>query len=241
MRRGSTLISEMALLALAVVSAHGGPLPAGAAGAVPHLTTAQLWAIAAGANLAYERGDGLDRLQFDCGASCAQAMLRRSWGVNGAADAEPVLVLLATVGHTAVLRQDLTALASVPPRQLEKWLSDQPPDRRQRLRFAYQHRLGFKNGWLLGWDLGRLINVARAAYTAGWIDESTAWAHIMPAARRLQQSYSSWDELSQNYLLGRRYWAGGDQTQAKFDAAAEWLRFSPQSPWQRLAWSTPLY
>jgi hypothetical protein len=224
------------------VSACSGPLlaSASASSAGPRLSTAQLWAIAAGANLAYERGDGLDRLEFGCGARCAQTMLRGGWGVNGTSDAEPMLVLLARVGHTAVLRLDLAALSSVPQAKLEPWLRAQPPDRRQRLRFAYQHRVEFKNGELLGWDLGRLINVARAAYTAGWMDESTAWAHILPAARRLQQAYSSWDELSQNYLLGRRYWAGADETQVKFEAAAAWLRTNPQSPWRQLDWSTPL-
>ncbi|HYL05096.1 MAG TPA: DUF1266 domain-containing protein, partial [Thermoanaerobaculia bacterium] len=83
-------------------------------------------------------------------------------------------------------------------------------------------------------------DLARAMVTAGWLTEAAAWTHILPAARRLQQEYRSWEEMSRNFMVGRHYWGEGGATQAKFDAAAAWLLANQDSPWRRLAWTTRL-
>jgi hypothetical protein len=51
-------------------------------------------------------------------------------------------------------------------------------------------------------------------------------------------AYSWWQELSDNYLLGRRFWGGRDETQPQFETRARWLTTDPHSLWRRLAWST---
>lgn len=42
--------------------------------------------------------------------------------------------------------------------------------------------------------------------------------------------------MSENYLLGRRYWGEGEDLQKYFDAAAHWLLTDRRSPWRRLDW-----
>ena len=214
-------------------------LPLSDPGGGARLTIPQLWAIAAGANLRF-KDSRFDRLEVGSTVIEAQGMLREQWSVTGPSAAEPLLDSLATVGHTAVLRAILPKVSALPPTRFEQWVAEQQPDQRRLLRFAYEHRTELKDGELLGWDLSRLINVARAEYRAGWIDEATAWRHIMPAARRLQRAYSSWQELSDNYLLGRRFWGGRDETQPQFESRARWLTTDPHSPWQHVAWNTPL-
>jgi hypothetical protein len=59
---------------------------------------------------------------------------------------------------------------------------------------------------LTAWDFGRYIYLCRAGYNARWLTEKEAWFRILPAARLLQASYSSWDEFATDYLLGRYFW-----------------------------------
>ena len=59
---------------------------------------------------------------------------------------------------------------------------------------------------LTAWDFGRYIFLCRAGYNARWLTEEEAWFRILPAARLLQASYSSWDEFAMDYLLGRYFW-----------------------------------
>ena len=69
----------------------------------------------------------------------------------------------------------------------------------------YYKKLGEKS--LLGWDYGRYICLCRWGYLVGWLNEQEAWEKIMPAAELLQKSFSSWEDLGRNYLIGRLFWS----------------------------------
>ena len=56
------------------------------------------------------------------------------------------------------------------------------------------------------WDFGRYISVCRMGYMAGWLTEDEAWARIMPVARMLQASFSSWSDYAFDYVMGREFW-----------------------------------
>jgi hypothetical protein len=202
----------------------------------PRLTPAQRWALAAGANMARARGDSLDSLAIVLPRKKLRAMLLEGWNIKGPEDVEPMLDLLDREGHTHRLRHMLKVIATVPPRELDAWLGQYDAEVQRALRFAMQHREAFKDGEIVAWDLERLIFVARAAFSAGYLDEAKAWQHIEHAALRLRRTYRSWSEMSENYLLGRRYWGEGEDLQKYFDAAAHWLLTDKKSPWRRLDW-----
>ena len=237
---GLVLIGLILLRGIRSRRARGASAAPGLAGGQPGLTRTQLWGLAAAAIFARRNNDGWDRLKLGASVEAVRAMLRESWNVHGPAEVEPTLDWLTGAGHTERLHQDLAALAGVAPANVEAWLARQRPEAARRLRFAQRHRTEFKDGKLVAWDLVRLINLARALVTAGWLTETAAWKHLLPAARRLQREYRSWEDLSRNFMLGRHYWGEGEATQAKFDAAAAWLLSDPGSPWRRLAWTTPL-
>lgn len=204
----------------------------------PRLTPAQRWALAAGANMARARGDSLESLAIVLPRKKLRAMLLEGWKIKGPEDVEPRLAWLDREGHTHQLRAMLKAIAAVPPPQLDAWLGQYDEDVQRAFRFAMQHREAFKDGEIVAWDLERLIFVARAAFSAGYLDEGKAWQRIEHAAQRLRRTYGSWSEMSENYLLGRRYWGEGEDLQQYFDAAAHWLLTDRRSPWRRLDWGT---
>ncbi len=115
-------------------------------------------------------------------------------------------------------------------------------ERKQELLVArqYYNKLGDKS--IKGWDYTRYIAMCRWGYTVGYISEDEAWAKIMPAARKLQKTFDSWEDLGQNYLIGRRFWSYS-QTQTSgdlFTEAFNRLTQNPNSPWKRYPWDMDL-
>jgi hypothetical protein len=113
-------------------------------------------------------------------------------------------------------------------------------EERQTYQFVWDNLANFKDGHLLAWDYGRLINVGRFCYTAGYLSEGLVWERIMVVARRLQMSYTSWEELGQQYGLGWQYWKNGQALQTRQLKAQQWLLTNPNSPWIQLSWQTAL-
>jgi hypothetical protein len=103
---------------------------------------------------------------------------------------------------------------------------------------------------LLAFDYIRKIEMCRWAYMCGWLDEQEAWNLIMPAAKKLQQNYTSWKDLGENYLIGREFNAEeytNDMTEDPLsDNDDEYvdnlhrLLTEPLSPWLILKWNTPV-
>ncbi len=63
---------------------------------------------------------------------------------------------------------------------------------------------GKKKG-ILAWDLCRVSSLAQWGYTAGYLSYGEALELIGPAAERLGETFSSWEEVYENFLDGY-YW-----------------------------------
>lgn len=86
---------------------------------------------------------------------------------------------------------------------------------------------------LIAGDVASTIELARRVYTAGTIDEVTAWAWIRAAARTARAAYRSWGEYATALLL----WTRMDfQNIARADRAAAYYAKQPSSPWQQVPW-----
>jgi hypothetical protein len=92
----------------------------------------------------------------------------------------------------------------------------------------------------LAWDLCRAANIVNAGYAANYLTAREAWDRLMAIARTTQSSFSSWQEMSDNFLDGREIWA--NERSPKFDAVAKVL-LNPNdsnSPWNQNPWKTDL-
>lgn len=207
---------------------------------LPTLTPAQRWAIAAGGNLAKINSSNFDYLHNGHSRRGMKYMLKRWWGIKNAAQSHEMVHWLMKEGHRAEFNTIFPQIASLAPNEFQARVSQFDPMRQQHLKFIYESREYLANGGLVAWDMGRLINICRGAYVAGYLTEPEAWGYIMPAARAIQQVYHSWSEVSTGYLLGWRYWQQGKRTEPFYVEQAEWLKTNPTSPWQQLAWNTPL-
>ncbi len=95
---------------------------------------------------------------------------------------------------------------------------------------------------ILAWDLGRCISLCRWGYICGYITEAEAWELMMPAARLLQANYRSWDQMAQEYLVGRQFWNNTIYREGEYKLLGIKYRLlhDPNSPWVKLPWQTKL-
>ncbi len=100
----------------------------------------------------------------------------------------------------------------------------------------YRHKVGAKS--IIGWDYSRYIFITRQSYLCGYISQKEAWKHIMYAAGILHNTFSSWRELGENYLIGRQFWSAKDTAKDgyKYEDAVMMLLNMPSSPWVKLSW-----
>jgi hypothetical protein len=96
---------------------------------------------------------------------------------------------------------------------------------------------------ILTWDYGRLIFLCRWGYMCGYITEEEAWTIIIEIARMLQKQFDSWEDLGQNYIIGRQFWFYEEMQKEgyKFEDAFQRLVDMPSSPWNMYPWDMDLY
>jgi hypothetical protein len=77
-------------------------------------------------------------------------------------------------------------------------------------------------------------------YILHYLDEKEAWNLLLANARKVQASFSSWQEMSDNFLDGRKIWNEAPDNQ--FDACSKLLLNprDPNSPWNQNPWKTDL-
>jgi hypothetical protein len=93
----------------------------------------------------------------------------------------------------------------------------------------------------VGWNYPRAINLARWGYISGYLQEDEAWNFILPAAERLQKTFSSWQELGQVYLDARAKWYSNRLAiRRQADYAYRVLLAYQGSPWRKYPWNLDL-
>jgi hypothetical protein len=111
-----------------------------------------------------------------------------------------------------------------------------------RIEVVRRHYRSLGSKSILAWDYCRYINLCRWAYIAGYITEGEAWAKIMPAARRIQQTFSSWQEMGEDYLIGREFWSYTETQKSgeKYRNIYQKLVSDPFGPWHYSKWDLNL-
>ena len=224
---------------------------AGSVRAVEHtdLTPEQKgWALATSAVLWERNADRHDLLAgrelTEANRRDRQQLLERSWGVRNRDDLLSSLSWIHSGGSRRPFRElgeKVLAMSPARRRELEPARQERPVfDQQVLVVDVYYRRLGAKG--LLGWDYARYVALCRWGYQSAYLTEDEAWGHIIPAARLLQATFSSWKELGENYLIGREFWSPEEHRQsgALLRKALHRLLTNPDSPWKRYPWDLNL-
>ena len=163
------------------------------------------------------------------------------WGVNSRED---LLKMFTWLDEEGGHRKNFNAIAAMSQAQVDalKARFAANPEAANQVAVAREYApiLGAKS--LLGWDYERYVTLCGWGARAGYLTEDEAWSRIMPVARKLQQTFSSWDDLGQNYLIGRKFWslARTEKSGAQYTEAVQWLETAPESPWKKYPWNLNL-
>jgi len=208
--------------------------------------TQKQWALATCAVLTYRNGRSHDVLggQTEADGRCKQ-ILSRGWNIKSREDLLNMLRRLEYGGHRKEYDRWVRRLEQLSPEergQVRRHVALEGGTVSNRMDVVLATRERFKETGLAGWDFSRYVSLCGWGFRAGYLTEEEAWALIMPAARLLQKTFSSWADLADNYVEGHRFWSLSESLEeaGQIWRAVDFLRWNPHSPWARLKWETPL-
>ncbi len=173
-----------------------------------------------------------------------RSLIDEWWGIKTRADLLGDLTWLNEGGHRKSFELAGIYAVGLSEDQYQKLL-EQLKDKEQtchKYRIAREHYAQLRAKSIAAWDYARFINLCRWGVMAGYISEQEAWQLIMPTARTIQKSFNSWEDMGQNYLIGRKFWAYGQnkgQEYLNYDAFQRLLDMR-SSPWNSYDWNMDL-
>lgn len=233
--------------------APAAPEPASAAQAsaaapAPLTGTQKAWALAASALLTESNmghHNTLAESDLTPGQIRAEKQsLSQQWGIEDRTSLLLALSALDQAGHRSAFATIGQRVSGLSEQDLQAVLAsvrgDKDATHGVTVARKYYQRLGDKS--LVGWDYSRYISLCRWGYSLGYLSAEEAWQGIMHAARIIRNTFSSWRELGENYLIGREFWSY-EQTQqdGKFmREVCDRLLSDAHSPWNRIPWAIDL-
>lgn len=210
--------------------------------------TPHAWALAASALLCHLNGGRDDLLGTHVATAQNMRMEKQAladwWGVNSKEDLLASLDWIDRGGHRQSWDDIASYLALLSEDELQAVLVEVAKDyeTKHQVDMVMEHATALGRKSLLGWDYSRYIYLCRCGYACGYLTDKEAWDLIMPVATMLQKTFGSWEELGQNYLIGREFWS---YEQMERDGhtirrAYETLVSSPSSPWKLNPWDMDL-
>jgi len=202
----------------------------------------QRWAIAASAILSTFNHERLDTLSSNESTLGARNMLQNSWGIGSRDDFLQTLQWIDQGGHRQVFSELGARAADLSPDDLSKAVSRLNAEDANSVMVAHRYYKQFGAQSIAAWDYARYINLCRWGVAAGYISEEEAWPRAMHAAQILQQTFASWREFGENYLVGREFWSLSRTRDNGQQMRAIYLQLVNDrgSPWNRIPWNLPL-
>lgn len=166
------------------------------------------------------------------------------WDVRSREDLIETLKWIEEGGHRKDLDDMRRFVASLPNEERAAFLKQAGtnPEMANKISVMSLYRPIYGDKSIVAWDFARYTALCGWGYVAGHFTEEEAWQRMMPAARVLQQTFDSWEDMGRNYMIGREFWSlqhtqrTGDSMQRAFKR----LRTDTQSPWKTIPWNLDL-
>lgn len=111
-----------------------------------------------------------------------------------------------------------------------------------RMSVVQQYGQKFGARGILAWDLCRYVCLVRWGFRLGFVSEQEANELLLPVAKRLQSTYSSWQQMGEEYLIGRKFWdeEHWKKNATEYNRIYKLLLTEKNSPWMKIPWNTDL-
>lgn len=154
----------------------------------------------------YEQSDMMKELE--------QALLDRDWGVTDRASLDETLEWLLTEGHNEEALYMFTDIGAegMSREEIVAALDENGFDEEEKVMIlaVYDAKAAYGENAIAGWDLSRAMSLMGWGYLAGYYTYEEAMDKSLETARRIQQTFGSWDDFFNSYFLGYSYWSSQD-------------------------------
>lgn len=217
------------------------------------LTTEEQWAVACGADLAFQNGQYLNDLTTGLSKQDCRQLLSTWWDIDSKEELLETTTWLFNEGHRIAYDTIWLAINTVSIKESKQFIREyvaanklEEADYMEKLRNMRDALELFREKQVIDqdtqpdmliWDYARVINLARGGFDAGYISREEALALIMACVPNIRKMYTSWKQLSISYQFARCVWNGTDGTD--LDAmltGMQVLLTHPKSPWITLPW-----
>lgn len=90
-----------------------------------------------------------------------------------------------------------------------------------------------ENHSILAWDMGRLVLVTRCCVDASYISKDEGWEFIRDAYKECKKVYKNWEELANEYVIGRAMFGGEGFMLNGIMEITKNLIEDKESPWKK--------
>lgn len=206
------------------------------------------WPLAVAAVFGICSGDPWDRLAFR-NLENASSGLQEAWGIRSRAQLLSRLHWILREGHRIDFEFEIAQTENLSDAEAESFSQRAAADPNEsareqgwRVQQLRSNARGIREVNFEAWDLVRAAMLTRAGYSLGWLSETEAVDTLNLISTRLQQSYSSWQELGEHFMIARWFWEGVTGLEAEqsdaHDASRQSALLDPKrGPWAHVPWN----
>ncbi|MGB1295934.1 MAG: DUF1266 domain-containing protein [Flavobacteriales bacterium] len=90
------------------------------------------------------------------------------------------------------------------------------------------------------WDMARLFMLAIMGHDLKWLNDNELWSVLYRNGKRIQENYSSWKEMTDDFLEARKVWSGTEnKNQLSIQNRINKYFENPQSVWNCIDFKLP--
>lgn len=165
-----------------------------------------LWARAAGSVLIYINDGnpyyfgGYEATEDN--KKAALNILDKSWEIQSRKDLLKQIKQLLLTGDRKKFRKEAKEMNSMSKKDLKTAMKQLDGSLLIHYEMVQYNWDTWKEKGLIAWDMCRVSHLLQWGYVAGYLDREEAQAMMEPAAKRLQDNFSGWEEVQNNWLDG---------------------------------------
>ncbi|MCH5268644.1 MAG: DUF1266 domain-containing protein [Lachnospiraceae bacterium] len=142
----------------------------------------------------------------------AANILQQSWNISDRTQLITEMYTLLKTGARASYRKEAKEMNSMSAKKLRTAMKQLSGELKIHYEMVQYNWETWQKRGLLAWDMCRISHLAQWGYVAGYLDIEEAQAVIEPAAKKLKENFTSWDEVQKNWLDGYALYASIDAT-----------------------------
>lgn len=152
----------------------------------------------------YEHTDGNQKAAAD--------ILKQSWNISDRLQLLTQIQSLLNEGARADYRKQAKEMNAMSAKELRTAMKQLSGDMKTHYEMVQYNWEAWNKKGLLAWDMCRISHLAQWGYVAGYLDIKEAQAVIEPAANKLKDNFTSWEDVQKNWLDGYALYASIDAT-----------------------------